>query len=169
MSKKLSLLLAVLVWAGHCVRAEGPQSPFGVIASRLAGDASGVRFSFEIPKDCVLYSDHLFFETGLGENLNPVNIPAPIMDVDKASGEERKMYDRSFTADLLLPADFAGDGIEHEAGAAQGIHAEDAIHGLVLKAPDHGALQIQADGHHVFPHHACEFEALDNEAMKYAD
>ncbi len=109
MSKKLSLLLAVLVWAGHCVRADGPHSPFGVIASRLAGDTSGVRFSFEIPKECVLYADHLFFETDLGENLDPVNIPAPIMDVDKASGEERKMYDRSFTADLVLPADFAGD------------------------------------------------------------
>ncbi len=109
MNKKLSLLLAVLVWAGHCVRADGPPSPFGVIASRLAGDASVVRFSFEIPKECVLYADHLFFETGAGENLDPVNIPAPIVDVDKASGEERRMFDRSFTADLLLPADFAGE------------------------------------------------------------
>ena len=98
------ILLAALLLASNAVHAEGTQSPFRIAASlSTAGETPVVHFQFSFPKNCVIYADHLHFLNGDGTELIPANMPAPIMDVDKASGEERKMFDRPFTADLMLP------------------------------------------------------------------
>ncbi|MCX6895532.1 MAG: protein-disulfide reductase DsbD family protein [Verrucomicrobia bacterium] len=120
---RLSILLAALLLAGAAAAAEElPPSPFVVTASlSVAGPAPVVRLQFDFPKDCVVYADHLHFLTADGEEIAAINLPAPITDVDKASGEERQMFDRPFSADVQLPAPHTGDLVVRLQGCSNSV------------------------------------------------
>ena len=118
-----SILLAALLLTGSASAAEEmPPSPFGVTASlSVAGPAPVVRVQFAFPRDCVVYADHLHFATADGEEIASFNLPAPITDVDKASGEERQMFDRPFSADVQLPAPHTGNLVVRLQGCSNSV------------------------------------------------
>ena len=95
----LSYLLMVTA-----VRAEGidsTRSPFGVtVSTNISGPAPGLKVSFAVPPDCVLYAERLHFLSEDGTELAPKHIPTPIVKVDKATGHEKKLYDRNFVVVL---------------------------------------------------------------------
>lgn len=102
---KLFLLLTFFGLAAIAAQAERPPSPFGVAAVlRVRDGLPVVRVNFTVPEDHVLYADRLRFETGDGEPVLPVKIPAPYVARDKATGKEKKMYDRGFAADFNFDA-----------------------------------------------------------------
>jgi thiol:disulfide interchange protein len=79
------------------------RSPFQVDASLRVRDGEPVlRVQFGVPADHVLYSERLRFESGDGNQITPLRIPAPLVSRDKATGKEKRMYDRSFAADLKV-------------------------------------------------------------------
>ncbi|MFM2295979.1 MAG: Thiol:disulfide interchange protein DsbD precursor, partial [Verrucomicrobiota bacterium] len=101
------LLLAVALLLPFTAQAERPRSPFGVGADlRMSENIPVLRVQFTVPTDCVLYSERIHFETADGGELVPVKLPAPVVAVDKATGHEKKLYDRNFAVDLRP---FAGD------------------------------------------------------------
>lgn len=104
------LPLAVLLLSLAGGQAAKVRSPFGITGSlnQIAGETVA-RFSFTVPPDCVLYAERLHFEKPDGTALTPANIPAPVPHLDKATGHEKPVYARSFTADLNLGAAFAGN------------------------------------------------------------
>jgi thiol:disulfide interchange protein len=84
-----------------------PPSPIGVTASlRSNAGQPLVRFVFRVPPDHVIYAERLRFETGAGASLIPSEMPVPLVALDKATGRERKMYDRSFAAEFSLGPPF---------------------------------------------------------------
>jgi len=89
--------------ATQAVQAYQPTSPFGVTATmeQLQG-ASVVRFNFEVPPEHVLYPDRLHFETGDGRVLTPLAIPAPVVHKNETTGQVKKVYDHSFSAEVKL-------------------------------------------------------------------
>ena len=101
--KHLAVLLAALVTIGTTARAERPPSPFGLSASvSESSGASVVQFKFLVPAEHVIYAERLHFETADGENLTPERMPDPIVATDKATGHEKRMYDRDFAVELKL-------------------------------------------------------------------
>jgi thiol:disulfide interchange protein len=81
--------------------ADDARSPFGVsVALEPAAEGSLVRVSFELPQDCVLYADRLHFFTTGGAELVPASIPEPLLEPDRATGKQKKVYAHSFWADL---------------------------------------------------------------------
>ncbi len=85
------------------VPAYQPTSPFGVSASmEERGGAPVVRLEFEVPSEHVLYPDRLRFETGDGKTLTPLTIPEPVIHTNEATGQVKKVYDRSFAAEIKL-------------------------------------------------------------------
>ncbi len=83
------------------------RSPFG-IAIIPATNAAGVkilRVDFKIPTECVLYFDRLHFRTVTGDEVEPLKIPKPLLETDKVTGKEKKVYEQDFSAELK-PADF---------------------------------------------------------------
>ena len=101
MKKLLSLLLVLVAWVAQ---AERPASPFGVSAT--LGVREGlpvVRVKFEVPADHVLYADKIHFQNDNGDEMPVVKMTAPIIAQDKATGHEKKIYDRAFTAELKMP------------------------------------------------------------------
>ena len=102
-------LLALVLSLGVAVSAQAgrPPSPFGLGAVLHEHEgASAVRFNFEVPADHVLYAERLHFETEDGVVLTPLRMPAPVVAQDKATGHEKKMYDRSFSAEFKLDQPF---------------------------------------------------------------
>ena len=82
---------------------ERPRSPFGVEAALRVRDGERVlQVNFTVPPDHVLYAERLRFETGDGTAVIPAKIPAPNFITDKATGKEKKLYDRSFAADFKM-------------------------------------------------------------------
>ncbi|MGH7993525.1 MAG: protein-disulfide reductase DsbD family protein [Limisphaerales bacterium] len=80
-----------------------PTSPFGVTARMEPGaGAPVVRLDFTLPPGLVLYPDRLHFETGEGKALTPLTIPEPVIHKNEATGQEKKVYDHSFSAELKL-------------------------------------------------------------------
>ncbi len=78
-----------------------PRSPFGVaVATNLNEGLPGLKVEFTVPADCVLYAERLHFLGEDGTELTPRHIPAPIVMVDKVTGHEKKLYDRSFAVEL---------------------------------------------------------------------
>ncbi len=102
-------LQTIFLSAGLClaaspaVRANQPTSPFGVTASLEArAGAPIVRLDFVVPPGLVLYPDRLHFETGDGKVLTPLTIPEPVLHKSEATGQEKKVYDHSFAAEVKL-------------------------------------------------------------------
>src|SRR5579859_1091351 len=100
--------LAGLLWA-LCllwvvtVRGGAPPSPFGLAAQMASSNGvHRVTFHFNIPADHVLYAERLSFQTENGEVLRPISIPNPVLHHDEVSGQEKQVYDRPFSADLLI-------------------------------------------------------------------
>jgi thiol:disulfide interchange protein DsbD len=89
--------------ASLAVQAAPPTSPFGVTASMepVAG-APIVRLAFVVPPGLVLYPDRLHFETADGKVLTPLTIPAPVIHKSEVTGQEKLVYDHSFSAELKL-------------------------------------------------------------------
>ncbi len=93
----LSLAMAPTIWAFQST------SPFGLTASmEKEGGAPIVRFDFNVPPGLVLYPDRLHFETADGKVLIPLKIPEPVTHRNEATGQEKKVYDRPFSAELKL-------------------------------------------------------------------
>ena len=85
------------------VRADQPTSPFGVNATmEERGGMPVVRFDFAVPPAHVLYPDRLRFETGDGRVLTPLAMPEPVIHKNEVTGQEKKVYDRAFSAELKL-------------------------------------------------------------------
>ena len=98
-----SLALWLTLAAFATARAERPPSPFLLSASlRQQETTTVVRFDFTVPPDHVLYAERIHFETEEGTELTPLRMPAPLIAQDKATGHEKRMYDRPFTVDLKL-------------------------------------------------------------------
>ncbi|MFM2082603.1 MAG: hypothetical protein RL380_1294 [Verrucomicrobiota bacterium] len=98
MKKLLSILFLWLLFATG-TWAQRPASPFGVTAAweTFAGQRV-VRVDFDVPPEHALYFERLHFEDAAGRELPVADITAPITAEDKASGHEKKLYDRAFTA-----------------------------------------------------------------------
>ncbi len=89
--------------ASRAVQAVPPTSPFGVTASmEQSAGAPMVRLDFMVPPGLVLYPDRLHFETADGKALTPLTIPEPVMHKSEATGQEKLVYDHSFSAELKL-------------------------------------------------------------------
>ena len=92
--------------------AERPASPFGVTANLTNRDGlTIVRFQFAVPPEHVVYSDRLHFENEEGATLTPVNITAPVVALDKATGKEKKLYHDPFFAEFRAEAALWGNWI----------------------------------------------------------
>ncbi len=103
------LLLGALFFAVN-VHAADPlptRSPFGISIVSTTNDASAkiLRADFTIPKDCVLYFDRLHFRTISGDEVEPLKIPKPLLETDKVTGKEKKVYEQNFSVELK-PVDF---------------------------------------------------------------
>ena len=61
-----------------------------------------VRLDFVVPPGLVLYPDRLHFETADGKVLTPLTIPAPVMHKSEVTGQEKLVYDHSFSTELKL-------------------------------------------------------------------
>ena len=97
------LLFALNTFAGDL----STRSPFGisVTAATNAGGEKILRADFTVPPDCVLYFDRLHFRTIAGDEVTPLMIPKPLLETDKVTGKEKKVYDANFSVELR-PADF---------------------------------------------------------------
>lgn len=94
----LALFASVLI-----ARADRPRSPFGVSVTAVTNaGVPAARVSFDLPPQCVLYAERLHFETADEAELLPSAIPAPVLKPDPVTGQEKKIYDRSFSADVSL-------------------------------------------------------------------
>lgn len=108
MKRILSIYLALLVATfalllAHAEDAVSLRSPFGIkVDTNSNNGESALRVQFSVPPDCVLYAERLHFFQSDGTELTPKKIPTPIISVDKATGHEKKMYDRDF--EVLLAA-----------------------------------------------------------------
>ena len=103
-SWSVALLLPGLLGA-LTAGAARPPSPFGVQAVLHSHEGTpAVRFSFEVPSDHVIYAERLHFETEDGQTLTPLRMPTPVVAQDKATGREKQMYDRPFSAEFKLDA-----------------------------------------------------------------
>jgi thiol:disulfide interchange protein len=101
--RTLLLSLGVVSGLTQSAQAERPISPFKLSAALETRDGAAVaRFQFTVPPDHVIYAERLRFETEDGTELTPVNIPAPVVAIDKVTGKEKRMYDRAFAADVKL-------------------------------------------------------------------
>lgn len=80
------------------------RSPFGmtVISASNNNGSNLLRVDFTVPQNCVLYFDRLHFRTSGGTEIHPVKIPDPILEIDKFSGKEKKVYEHDFSAELNL-------------------------------------------------------------------
>lgn len=95
------LIIGLVLLASLPALASRPRSPFGVtVGWQTNADQSVVRVRFDVPTDCVLYSDRLHFETADGRELSPTQMPEPVVMVDKATGHEKKLYNQAFNVDL---------------------------------------------------------------------
>ena len=94
----LAWFMATTAWATP------PRSPFEiqVVAPKPGGTNDALQVRFTVPPECVLYSERLHFLTEDGDELTPTKIPKPLMEVDKVSGKEKTVYERSFNAELAM-------------------------------------------------------------------
>jgi thiol:disulfide interchange protein len=100
MFRTLPLVFALLL-AAVSARADRPRSPFGVSVTAVTNAGiPAARVSFELPPQCVLYAERLRFETEDETQLSPSAIPAPVLKPDPVSGQEKPIYERSFSADV---------------------------------------------------------------------
>jgi thiol:disulfide interchange protein len=84
----------LLVSAGEL---DAKRSPFGItITTNLNAGLPAWKVEFSVPADCVLYAERLHFLQEDGTELTPQRITAPVVKVDKATGHEKKLYDRNF-------------------------------------------------------------------------
>ena len=97
MAWRATILLVLLLITGFAVRADRPRSPFGIAVTAKDG---GVEVQFAVPAGCVLYADRLHFETEDGTELSVAHMPAPLTELDRVSGHEKKVYESAFTAEL---------------------------------------------------------------------
>ena len=102
--------LALAAWVGWMAdplarAVERPRSPFTVLATLDTREGAGVvRFDFVVPPEHVIYADHLHFEASDGTVLTPSKITPPIVASDKATGQDRSLYNHSFAAEFKLDA-----------------------------------------------------------------
>ena len=86
------------VGSSRAEEADATRSPFGItVSTNLNGGALAVKVDFSVPTNCVLYAERLHFLNDDGTELTPLRIPTPQIKVDKATGHEKKIYDRNFT------------------------------------------------------------------------
>lgn len=106
----ISLAATLCLAVSSVVNAALPSSPFAVTAS-MERDVSApvVKFGFTVPPGLVLYPDRLHFETADGKELIPLTIPEPVLHTNEASGQVKKVYDRSFAAELKLDSSLPMD------------------------------------------------------------
>jgi thioredoxin:protein disulfide reductase len=98
----LGLALGVLV-GPIALLADEPQGPFGPKAALTSTNGVAyVTFSFQVPREHVLYAERLKFQTPDGESLKPISIPEPVRHQDESSGQEKLVYDSAFSATLKL-------------------------------------------------------------------
>lgn len=77
---------------------DSTRSPFGItVSTNLSGGLPALKVDFSVPTDCVLYAERLHFLREDGTELTPQRLPTPVVKVDKATGHEKKLYDRNFT------------------------------------------------------------------------
>ncbi len=99
---RISFVLACCLFVFHFAHAEdsdATRSPFGIrVSTNLNGGVLALKVDFSVPTDCVLYAERLHFLNGDSTELTPLRLPTPQLKVDKATGHEKKIYDRNFTA-----------------------------------------------------------------------
>jgi thioredoxin:protein disulfide reductase len=106
--KRIHLFCFALLAAHKLCAGDLPtRSPFGIAIAPGTNDAGEkiLRADFTIPSECVLYFDRLHFRTLAGDEVTPLKIPKPLLETDKVTGKEKKVYDQNFSVELR-PADF---------------------------------------------------------------
>lgn len=104
MKRPLSFCLGLLlIGAVRCFAqsdsTDALRSPFGIrIDTATLESEPALRVRFSVPADCVLYAERLHFLQADGTELAPKKIPVPQVLMDKASGHEKRIYDRDFEA-----------------------------------------------------------------------
>jgi thioredoxin:protein disulfide reductase len=97
----LTALLPVVVHATDLPT----RSPFGIAVTPInAGGSNVLRVDFTVPKECVINVDRLHFRTADGNDIHPVQIPEPELEVNQVTGKTNPVYPRDFSA-VLNPAD----------------------------------------------------------------
>jgi thiol:disulfide interchange protein len=97
------LVAAMLAGLAASTSLAAPRSPFGVQVSLKPGAPEPVlRVNFALPPDCVLYAERLHFQTYAGDEITPSLLPAPVMEIDKATGKQKLVYEHSFQAELSV-------------------------------------------------------------------
>jgi len=78
------------------------RSPFGidVTATNGTGGSNVLRVDFTVPAECVLYCDRLHFRTADGSEIQPLKMPEPVVEMDKATGKPRKVYLDNFSVEI---------------------------------------------------------------------
>lgn len=103
MNRNGIILLIVLLLAGPLAHGEMPTSPFAVTSAWTQYDGQDmVRVTFDMPPDHALYFDRLHFQNEQGEELPVYDIDAPVLGVDKVTGQEKRFYNHQFSALLKL-------------------------------------------------------------------
>ena len=106
--------LALAILAGAA-----PPSPFRVTAGMETKSGTPiVSFHFEVPPDCVLYSERLSFETSDGKTMMPLNLPEPKLHKSEATGDEKLAYDHSFSASFKLDGHLPSSLVVHLQGCS---------------------------------------------------
>ena len=96
------VIISCLAWTGMAL-ADSPASPFGLTASmNTSNGLPCVTFHFEVPPEHVLYAERLAFQREDGSSLKPSWIPEPVLHHDEVSGQDKKVYDRPFSAALQI-------------------------------------------------------------------
>ena len=107
--KKILLAIGLSLGLGSLAptmtQASPPPSPFAIKATLAnSNGVPRVTFNFEVPAEHILYADRLAFETEDGKALTPVALREPVLHRNELTGQERKGYDRAFSAELELGA-----------------------------------------------------------------
>ena len=91
------------------VSADAPPSPFALNATMaLSNEVAWVTFDFRVPPEHVLYAERVAFQDGDGNALKPAAIAEPLMHLDAVSGQQKLVYDQSFSATLKIDPPFPG-------------------------------------------------------------
>ncbi len=78
------------------------RSPFGitVTATNDAGGSNILRVDFSVPAECVLYFDRLHFRLADGSEIQPLQMPEPLVETDRVTGKPRKVYLSNFSVEI---------------------------------------------------------------------
>ncbi|HTL17592.1 MAG TPA: cytochrome c biogenesis protein CcdA [Patescibacteria group bacterium] len=102
-AERLFWLLIGLVLLSGFNGSAAPASPFAVNGTMVfSNEVAWVTLDFRVPPDHVLYADRLAFIDGADSPLRPVSIEKPEMHLDGVSGQQKPVYNKSFSATLKI-------------------------------------------------------------------